>query len=333
MHEKALKINDLVNNSKRIVIVQPDNPDGDSLGSSLALEQILGELGKDVYMVCGANIPSYLAYLPGWDRVDQEIPHNFDLSILVDTSSLSLIENLTKSKGVLALKSKPMVIIDHHSSEESIGFSTVLLKEDSAAATGQVIYELSKYLSWEIPQPGKNAIAAAILSDTLGLTTESTKSSTIYALAELVESGVSLSALENARRDYQRKSPELVHYKGQLLQRIEYFYDDRIALLIIPWQEIEHYSPMYNPAVLALDDMRLTTNTAVSVVVKIYPEGKVTGKIRSNHGRPIAAKLAESFGGGGHDYASGFKLTNNPNIEELKKTIINKAKELLDAPV
>ena len=109
--------------------------------------------------------------------------------------------------------------------------------------------------------------------------------------------------------------------------------NDRIALLTIPWQEIEYYSPMYNPSILALEDMRLTTNTAISIVLKVYPEGKVTGKIRSNFGKPIAAKLAESFSGGGHDYASGFKLTNNPDTEKLKKDIVSKSKELLDALV
>lgn len=328
-YKEAEEIKELVNKARKILIIQPDNPDGDSLGSSLALEEILGNLGKDVVMVCGMEIPVYLSYLAGWDRVIYDPPTHFDLSIVVDTSSLSLLENLTKQVKISALRSKPMIVVDHHSSPETIDFATIMLKEE-AASTTQVIYELSKQLSWDIPQAAKIALTAGILSDTLGLTSSSTTARTVFILAELVSSGVSLSALENARRDFQRKSPELVHYKGQLLERIEYFNDNRLALLTIPWPEIERYSPQYNPSVLALEDMRLTTGTIVAVALKIYPDGKVTGKIRCNYGYPIAAKLAEAFGGGGHDYASGFKLQNNPNLEDLKNKLIVKSRELCD---
>lgn len=172
-------------------------------------------------------------------------------------------------------------------------------------------------------------MAAAILSDTMGLTASYTSARTVHIIGELVENGVSLSALENARRDTIRKSPELVRYKGVLLQRIEYYLDNRLALLTIPWVEIEKYSPLYNPSMLALDDMRLTNDTKIAVVLKQYPDGRITGKIRSNFGNPIAGKLAKDFGGGGHDYASGFKLIGK-NIDTLKQEIITFCRELLD---
>lgn len=333
MYPQASEIDKLIAQAQKIVVIQADNPDGDSLGSSLALEHILGNMGKEVIMVCGVNLPGYLSYLPGWDRVVGELPNNFDLTIIVDTSSLSLLDNLTKTYGVKALSHKPLVILDHHVSEGSIDFASVNLNVSEAAATAEVIYQLAKQLSWEIPKEGKNTIAAAILSDTLGLTTSNVSAQTVYTIAELVEAGVSLSALENARRDFQRKSPELVHYKGELLQRIEYYENNRVAMLTIPWSEIETYSPQYNPPMLAIEDMRLTIGTEVAIALKLYNDGKVTGKIRSNYGRPIAAKLAEAFGGGGHDYASGFKLTNNPEIGKLKTDIIAKARELLDETV
>ncbi len=331
--EKASKqIDKLVKAARRVVIIQPDNPDGDSLGSSLALEQILMELNKDTVMVCGVNIPSYLSYLPGKDRVETEIPNDFDLSILVDTSAISLINNLLAADPSVKhrLSSKPLIILDHHASESSIDFASLRLNVADASATSEVIYRLAKDLNWPMNLAAKNAMAAAILSDTLGLTSPSTSPKTMYVMAELVEGGVSLSALENARRDMMRKSPELVRYKGSLLQRIEYYDNDRIALLTIPWPEIEKYSPSYNPSMLAIDDMRLTTNTIVAVALKQYPEGKITGKIRTNYGYPIAAKLAEAFKGGGHEYASGFKLLGEVDIETLKKEIVNKSMELLD---
>ena len=331
MYKEASKIDELVKTAHSVLIIQPDNPDGDSLGSALALEQIFMEQGKETFLFCGIKLPSYLSYLPGWDRVENELPLSYDLAVVVDTSALSLLDSLTKDAALNRLRKKPLVIIDHHASEPSIDFANVRLCVPVAAATAEVIYELSEMLKWDLNPSAKNALTAAILSDSLGLTTENTTARTVHIIGNLVEGGVSLSALENSRRDMMRKSPELVYYKGELLKRIEYYLDDRLAILTIPWEEIEKYSPLYNPSMLALDDMRLTTNTRAAVVLKIYPDGRITGKIRSNYGSPIAKTLAEHLGGGGHDYASGFKLQDSRGLDEVKKEIIAKTKELIDA--
>ncbi len=333
IYKEASEIDLLIKNAQKILIIQPDNPDGDSMGSALALEQILGDLGKVTEMICGAKIPDYLSYLSGWDRVSDFCSIDFDLSIVVDTSSTSLLYNITKHHGLNFMSSKPLIVIDHHSNTQNIEFATISLNIPSASATSEVIYELSKQLNWQVNKRAMDSITAAILSDTLGLTTVNVSSRTIYIIAELVDNGVSLSELENNRKKVNFKSPELVHYKGQLLERIEYLLDDRLALLTIPWSEIEHYSPLYNPSMLALEDMKLTTNTAIAIVLKIYPKGKLTAKIRSNIGWPIAGKLAEFFGGGGHDYASGFKITSGASIEKIKSDIIVKTSELINASI
>jgi phosphoesterase RecJ-like protein len=112
-YTEAEKIREIVNRAQKIVIIQADNPDADSLCSSLALEQILGDLGKDVFMYCGVDLPSYLHYLPGSDRVTTELPHQFDASIIVDTSSDSLLEQLEKHRQKGWLAAKPAIILDH----------------------------------------------------------------------------------------------------------------------------------------------------------------------------------------------------------------------------
>ena len=84
LYPEAERIKTLIDDAHNIVIIQADNPDGDSLGSALALEHILGDLGKEPYLYCGVHIPDYLHYLEGWDRVSSELPSQFDLSIIVD---------------------------------------------------------------------------------------------------------------------------------------------------------------------------------------------------------------------------------------------------------
>jgi phosphoesterase RecJ-like protein len=129
-----------------------------------------------------------------------------------------------------------------------------------------------------------------------------------------------------------KKSPDLVRYKGELLQRIEYYDNNRIAIITIPWEEIERYSHSYNPSMLVIDDMRLTENTEIAIAFKVYNKGRITAKIRSNHGSGIAKALAEHFGGGGHPYASGFRIESESNkpFEEIKSECIKIATELLE---
>jgi phosphoesterase RecJ-like protein len=323
------QISELLTSAEVIVIMQADNPDGDSLGSALALEQILGDMGKEPYLYCGVHIPDYLHHLPGWDRVSNELPANFDLAIIVDTSANSLFETLNKSSDRSKLNHKPCIVLDHHPVEPDIPYATVVLSP-RAVATGEVIYELAQQLDWPLQPPAKNMIAVSIMSDSLGLTSEGTSARSIHIIGELVESGVSIAELENERRELMRKDPDIVVYKGELLQRIEYFADGRIAIIHIPWEEIEKYSHAYNPSMLVIDDMRFTTGVDVAIAFKTYKDNKITGKIRCNFGKTIAADLAKHFGGGGHPYASGFKLSDGRSYDEVKKDCVHEATVLLD---
>jgi phosphoesterase RecJ-like protein len=329
MYPEAEQIRELVANAQRIVIVQADNPDGDSLGSALALEHILGDMGKNTFLYCGVEIPSYLSYLTGWDRINKELPSQFDLSIIVDTSADSLLEKLEETRQKVILKSKPCIVIDHHATEATITYATVMCNKPVVAAA-EVVYELAKQLEWPLNGEAKSHIATGIMADSLGLVTEATTARSIHIIGELVEGGVSLATLEHARRQLMRKSPELVHYKGELLQRVEYYADNRLAVVSIPWKELEMYSPQYNPSMLVMEDMRMTTDTMLAVSFKIYKDGKITGKIRCNQDAPIGCKLAEHFGGGGHKFASGFKIQDGRPFNEVKSECIAYATELLD---
>ena len=330
MYTEASEIAALVDQAQNIVILQADNPDGDSLGSALALEQILGDLGKEPYLYCGVDVPAHLKYLPGWDRVSNELPNNYDLGIIVDTSARSLFEQADKSGAFNTVTGRPTIVLDHHTDvQNTLDFAKVTINVP-AVSTGEIIYELAKQLNWPLSIHAMNAIVVSILSDSLGLMTDATTSRSIHVIAEMVEAGIKLPVLDNLRRALNRKSPELTRYKGELLQRIEYHADDRLATVTIPWAEIEAYSAEYNPSILVLDEMRMTTNTEVAIAFKVYSDGKVTGKIRCNYGYPIANQLAEHLGGGGHPYASGFKVKDGRSIGDIKAACTSKTIELLN---
>lgn len=324
------QIQKTIDDAKTIVLVQADNPDGDSLASALALEQILGEMGKEVHMYCGVEMPGYLRYLPGWDRVQDQLPIQFDASIIVDTSAVILLERLQKTGSIQWLKTKPCIVLDHHiATEPSIDFASSLYVRD-AVSTGELIYELSQTLGWARNKEANSSIMTSILSDSLGMTSEATTARSIAIVSELVDQGISIAQLENRRRAMQKKSPELLKYKAQLLDRIEYSEDNRMAMVLIPWEEIEKYSHQYNPSVLVLDEMRFVTNVAIAIAFKTYPDGRITGKLRANYGFGIAADVAMHFGGGGHPYAAGFRVTDGRSYSEIKTECIRITNQLLD---
>lgn len=324
-------IKQIIDDATRIVIVQADNPDGDSVASALALEQILHDLGKDPIMYCGVDLMgSHFANLPGWDRTVNTLPNQFDASIVVDCSVSRLFEQLQKTNQFGFLKAKPMIVIDHHDLESDMDFAKVIYNHKGASSTGQVIAEIAQQLKWSLGDVAKRMITSSILSDTLGFTSEMTSPEALRIVADFVEQGLSLAELEDARRSTMRKSLALVQYKGELLQRVQLHGGGRVATIDITWEEIEKYSNQYNPSMLVLDDMRMIEGVEVAIAFKIYQNGRITGKIRCNYGTQIAGVLGEAFNGGGHPYAAGFKELHCSNFPELKQQVITKATELLD---
>ncbi len=304
----------LVDNAQKIIVIQAENPDGDSLGSSLALEEILSDLGKTIVLYCPVDIPKYLRYFPGWDRVVSDFDTSSDLAIIVDTSADILLGKVLETTGVRHfLETMPVIVIDHHASESTLSFNHTMLASD-AVATSQLIYELSYNANWKINPQAAEHMMAALMSDSLGLTTPNVTVSSYETAARLSELGASNAAIEDRRRQFMKKSPEILNYKAKLIERIDYQLDGKLAIVHVPFEEIEKYSDKYNPGALIGDELRLVEDVEVSCVIKTYPDGKLTARLRSNS--PVSEQIAGYFGGGGHPYASGFRI-----YESIEKTI------------
>jgi bifunctional oligoribonuclease and PAP phosphatase NrnA len=321
MYEEAKQT---IQAAKKIIVIQAENPDGDSLGSALALEEILGDLEKEVSLYCPVEIPKYLRYISGWDRVTSEFDTSADIAIVVDTSADVLLTKVLETRGVRSfLESHPVIVIDHHTTASTLSFAHTALFADMAA-TAEIIYELSAASSWPVSAIAAEHLLESILADTLGMSTQNVSVRTYEIAAKLTELGAATWRIEEKRREFMKKSPEILAYKGELIGRIEYYLEGKLALVHIPWEDIQAYSDQYNPSVLVLDEMRLVEGVELGVAIKTYPDGKITGKLRGNI--PIAEQVAGYFGGGGHPYASGFRAYENYDtiVSELL-TAVDKA--------
>ena len=192
-----------------------------------------------------------------------------------------------------------------------------------------MIYRIAKEQDITINKDAAEAIFQGILSDTLGLTGDSVTAETFETAADLTRLGANIADLEERRREFMKKSPRILDYKADLIKRIEYSLDGELATVHIPWDDIREYSDEYNPNVLILEEMRLVEGVKVAIAIKTYPDGKLTGKVRTAHATPIAEKIAGYFGGGGHPYAAGFR-TYDTTYDEVMRDLIKIIPELLE---
>ncbi len=317
---------DFLAGKKQICVIQAENPDGDSLGSAIALDYLLKD--KEVSLYCPADIPKYLRYFADWSRVTNEFDFKADGYIIVDTAAEILLSKLLDDSAIRnRLYSAPVFVIDHHETEDDISFPHESII-DVRCACAEVIYRIAKDLDFEIGKKAAEAIFQGILSDTLGLTSNSVTAETFEIAAELTRLGANIAELEDRRRDFMKKSPRILDYKADLIKRIEYSLDGSLATVHIPWDDIREYSDEYNPNVLILEEMRLVEGVRVAVAIKTYPDGKVTGKIRCSSDAPVAEKIAGYFGGGGHIFAAGFR-TYDTTYEEVVRELIKITPELI----
>ena len=319
-----------LNGKKSICVIQAENPDGDSLGSAIALDYLLED--KEVSLYCPIDIPKYLHYFADWSRVGLDFNFRADGYIIVDTAAEVLLSKLLEDSAIKnRLYSAPVFVIDHHETEDDLAFPHESIIEVRPAAT-ELIFEIAKENNFEISKSAAEALIQGIMSDTLGLTSVNVTPRTFEVMAELSRLGAKIGELEEKRREYMKKSPRIFEYKADLIKRTEFYLDGQLATVLIPWEDIEEYSDEYNPNVLILEELRMVENVKVAVAIKTYPDGKVTGKLRCFGDAAIADKIAGYFGGGGHPYAAGFR-TYDTSYEEVIKDLITIIPNLINEGV
>lgn len=315
---------DFIKDKKSPCIIQAENPDADSLGSALALDYLLED--KEISLYCPVDIPKYLHYFQDWSRVTNEFDFRADGYIIVDTAAATLLSKLLDDAAINnRLNSAPVLVLDHHETPDDLSFQHISIIQNLPACCA-LIYRIAVEQAIPINQTAAEYLVQGIMSDTLGLTSAATTAETFRTVAELVDLGANVAELEEARKEYMKKSPRILSYKARLIDRIEYHLDGTLATIHIPWDDIKEFSDEYNPNVLILEEMRMVEGVAVAVAVKTYPDGKVTGKIRSS--LPVSEAVAGYFGGGGHPYAAGFR-TYDTTYGEVVKELVKITPQLL----
>ena len=329
------KLQELLQPAHKILLIIANNPDADSVGSALALAEIMRDLNKEASLYCQVEIPRYLRFLAGWQQIMKELPVDYDVAIMVDNSVQSLLQNKQSNAVLEFLQRKPLVILDHHASGSDIE-KALIYNQPEMVATGELIYNVAQKLNWPLNQEAATLLAASILSDSLGFSSQSMvqNSRPLKVVAALVDLGVNLALLNDERLKWQQVPVKYIDLKADLLKRIRFQDKNQIAYLVVEHEEIKECGNFFNPTIV-LDEMRFFENVKVSLGFKKYQDqfgnlNRLTLRIRCYDQTSIAQELAETFSGGGHPYAAGVKWEGSQlDITSIRESVLKKTAELL----
>jgi len=296
---------DLVRRHQRFLLTTHVRPDGDGLGSMLALSEVLRLQGKQTRLVISSVFPSRYRFLDPEGQVEVFAPpgetlRDAEVAIVMDTGTWNQLDKFGPLLRELAI---PKVVIDHHMTQDDLG--ALRLVDTTAEATGRLAYEAIQALGAPLPASAANRLFVALAMDT-GWFRHSNATSATFALAsELVRHGARPEL--QYEQLFERSTLGRLKLTGLVLDRLQVCNDGRIAHTEI--RRADYAATGATPQ--DTEDLVNFTRSLEGVEVGLFfmeqPRGGVKVSFRSRS-RIDVARVAEQFGGGGHRLASGAVL-------------------------
>jgi phosphoesterase RecJ-like protein len=326
--EKAVidHIGTIFRSHESFLLLSHVRPDGDAIGSQIALGFSLMAMGKTVYLVNEDGLPENLEFLPGSHQVTTPPSSPIAVDVVV------ALDNATEPRlgeGALhaASNRKILINIDHHVSNTRYG--DVNLIDATSPATGQILYDLITTLGMPLPPESRDAIYVAISTDTGSFQYPSTTAKTYEIAADLIRRGLDVGAINSKTYDehpYRRLElmrallNTLVRSEDGLVAHWELRESTRVDLGLRP-EDSEGL----------IDTIRAIRGVQVALFFEELPggDGKIRVSMRSKDHRIDVCRIALEFGGGGHALAAGIRMPGP--IEEAKSRVLDAVRRSVEA--
>ena len=308
--------------SNDIVLLVHESPDGDAIGSIIALYRALKKMEKNVEAFI-EKIPSNCEFLIGSIgeeiKVFEDIDKNrkYDLCIALDCGDA---DRMGKAK-VLFENANNTICIDHHYT--NVGYANLNYIDGEAAATGEILYDLLSKMDI-IDKEIAIALYAAVSSDTGNFRHNNTQKHTFDIAGNLVEYGIDVSKI--SYHLFSETSLNRMRFMGNLLQNVEVELDGKVGILIAKKEDIERFNVNDSELEGMVDFARDIKGTEVGIFIKPHNEMyKVS--LRSNGNVDISG-VAGKFNGGGHKFAAGCRFEGK-TAEEVRELLLIELKKIL----
>ncbi|GER92901.1 bifunctional oligoribonuclease/PAP phosphatase NrnA [hot springs metagenome] len=299
------------------------NPDGDGIGSSIALSMSLQVLGKKTVLLCKDLVPGQYKFLPGNEsfytleqlKAQETKFKDYKNLILVDCNDLDRISDSTPT-----LNYSCSAVIDHHASERPFGNIRWVVPD--AAATGLMIYYLIKRLGIKLTYEMAVNLYAAIAVDTGNFRYENTTSSVLRVASDLIDAGARPYVIY--RHLFEAWSEGRFNLFMQVLNTLEK--KDKIAIVKVTRKMFEDTSTSAEDTEHFVEFLKIMADVDVSVLFREIDDTHYKISLRSKDDIDVTI-VAEAFGGGGHKNAAGCRI--KADFETAKKELIGKIKQIM----
>lgn len=308
-----------VKSASSVLIGTHLNPDGDALGSALAVSHYLDGLGIQNEVLCHHLAPRNLRFLPGVSRI-QQTPREekYDLGIVVDLDSL---ERLGNTEPYFANCAKT-VFIDHHVPHDAPGDLRIV--DTSAPATAVILTRLLLLLGAEITPEIATCLIAGIVTDTGSFRFRNTTSESLSLAAKLLEQGGNINLVSESV--FQSKPLSSARLLGFTLERMQLDCDDRLCWSVLTHEDFEQNHAVDEDTEGFVNELLSIETVQIAALFREPKRGKIRCSIRSRGDFDVAA-VARIFGGGGHKNAAG--CTFEGPIEESVEKLISELRNCL----
>jgi phosphoesterase RecJ-like protein len=304
------------------VLLSHVRPDGDAIGSQLALGSSLMAAGKRVRFFNDDGLPENLAFLRGSRLIETPPaePLDVEVAIALDTGSQP---RLGERSLHAASKAKIWLNIDHHISNP--GYGDLNHIDPLSPATGQILYELIVAAGLPFPEIARDALYVAISTDTGSFQYSSASARTYEIGADLIRRGLDLGAINSATYDsHPFRRIELLR---ALLGTLERDDDGQLAHWELRQQTCRDLDLMPEDSEGLLDMIRGIRGVQVAVFFEELTDGKIRVSMRSKDRRYNVCDVATAFGGGGHPLAAGIRMAGP--MERVKPLVLDALRQSL----
>lgn len=309
------KIWELINSSQSILVLTHERPDGDAIGSSLAMAEALTNLGKEVTVVM-QDVPKTYTFFKGYQKIVPSTDKIFDLGIVLDCSKRERIGQTTD----LTSQCQKLVCIDHHI--VNTGYADINYVDYKAPACCQVVYYFLKQFNIPINQTIGEAILVGILTDTNGFANDNVEAKTFNLTTELVNQGIDFYKIHS--QVLRLKTKTQFNLQQIAVSRLEFIESGKIAFTYLTKEDLINNNAEIGDHEGIVNIGRNIFGVEVSVFIREDDGYHVS--LRSN-GIINVNEIAQVFNGGGHLMAAAY--ITNKTFKETKETLIGEIKKKL----
>lgn len=320
MKEILADIKKAVKNAKTALVVSHVDPDGDSIGSMLAMGNILDQFNITTFYYSEDGLPKIYRFLPGADKVANKLDHfqRYDLLFTMDASDSRRLGTKLALKEI----AKIIINIDHHPDNSKYGTFNYIEK---CSSTAELVFNIAKHWKIKINREMAENLYIALITDTGNFRYENTSNKTFSMAAELLKTGIDTH--EISTRIYDTRSIASIRIQAAALVNVEISPDRKAAWTVVTKEMMQKHQAKGEDLVGLVDQIRSIEGIELAMLFR-EEKGKVKVNFRSKDKVNVSA-LAKKFGGGGHIRAAGAVIVDS--IDNAKNNIVNEVLKYLKA--